>query len=184
MHAKVYARSKDQGLRILMEDHKRQSVEAAREFLLSYKTNDEQFSDSIVTGDKTWVHSTTPEIEEQCHQWKYPESPKLRKFKQRLNTGKVMASAFWDRKRILLCEFMLTEITINADRYCEALKELRHMIENNKMAYSIGDMLTKAVRFHQDNTDLINQSGWETVTHSAYSLDSAPNNYRLFPELK
>ncbi|GFT70603.1 hypothetical protein TNCV_1060051 [Trichonephila clavipes] len=36
-----------------------------------------------------------------------------------------MASIFWDRKGVLLCEFMPRGTTINADRYCETLNKLR-----------------------------------------------------------
>ncbi|KOC58751.1 Histone-lysine N-methyltransferase SETMAR [Habropoda laboriosa] len=54
-------------------------------------------------------------------------------------------------------------------------------------------MLTKGVRFHQDNarphiarvtTDLINKFGLGTVTHPPYCPDIAPSDYHLFPELK
>ena len=54
-------------------------------------------------------------------------------------------------------------------------------------------MLTKGVRFHQDNarphtgrltTDLINQFGWNTLTHPPYTPDLAPSDYHLFPDLK
>ncbi|XP_017791911.1 PREDICTED: histone-lysine N-methyltransferase SETMAR-like [Habropoda laboriosa] len=161
--------------RMLTEDHKRQRVEAAREFLQAYETDGEDFLDSIVTGDET------------C-QWKHPESPKPRKFKQTLSVGKAMASVFWNRKGLLLCEFMPAGTTNNADRYCVTLKNLRRAIQNRKRG-----MLTKGVRFHQDNarpyiarvtTDLINKFGWDTVTHPPYSPDIAPSDYHLFPELK
>jgi hypothetical protein len=50
---------------MLTEDHKRQRVEAAHEFLQAYETDGEEFLDSIVTGDETWVHYTTPEMKQQ-----------------------------------------------------------------------------------------------------------------------
>jgi histone-lysine N-methyltransferase SETMAR len=130
----------------------------------------------------------TPETKQQSRQWKHPESPKPRKFKQTLSAGKVMASVFWDRKGLLLCEFMPAGTTINANRYCETLKNLHSAIQNKRRG-----MLTKGVRFHQDNarphiarvtTDLINKFGWDTVTHPPYSPDIAPSDYHLFPELK
>lgn len=51
--------------RQLTADHKRQRIEAAREFLQAYETDDEEFLDSIVNGDETWVHYTTPETKQQ-----------------------------------------------------------------------------------------------------------------------
>ncbi|GFV62708.1 histone-lysine N-methyltransferase SETMAR [Trichonephila clavipes] len=105
--------------KMLTADHKRQRVEAAQEFLAFHGTTEEEFLDSIVTGDETWVHYTTPETKEQSKQWKHPSSPRAKKFKQILSAGKIMASIFWDRKGVLLCEFMPRGTTINADRYCE-----------------------------------------------------------------
>ncbi|GFS99550.1 histone-lysine N-methyltransferase SETMAR [Trichonephila clavipes] len=80
--------------KMLTADHKRQRVEAAQEFLAFHGTTEEEFLDSIVTGDETWVHYTTPETKEQSKQWKHPSSPRAKKFKQILSAGKIMASIF------------------------------------------------------------------------------------------
>ncbi|UYV83602.1 hypothetical protein LAZ67_23001611 [Cordylochernes scorpioides] len=54
-------------------------------------------------------------------------------------------------------------------------------------------MLTKGVRFHHDNarphtahqtTALIEEFGWELVSHPPYSPDVAPSDFHFFPELK
>ncbi|CAN8031111.1 unnamed protein product [Ixodes persulcatus] len=79
--------------RMLTKDHKRQRVEAAPEFLQAYETEGEEFLDTIVTGDETWVRYTTPEMKP-YRQWKHPESLKPRKFKRTLSAGKVMAGVF------------------------------------------------------------------------------------------
>ncbi|GFS73022.1 histone-lysine N-methyltransferase SETMAR [Trichonephila clavipes] len=174
--------------KMLTADHKRQRVEAAQEFLAFHGTTEEEFLDSIVTGDETWVHYTTPETKEQSKQWKHPSSPRAKKFKQILSAGKIMASSFWDRKGVLLCEFMPRGTTINADRYCETLNKLRRAIQNKRRG-----MLTKGVRFHHDNarphtanrtTALVERFGWEMVSHPPYSPDLAPSDFHLFPELK
>jgi hypothetical protein len=164
-YAKVYARWVP---RMLTEDHKRQRVEAACEYLQAYETNGEEFLDCIVTGDEAWVHYMTPETIQQSRQWNHPESPKPRRFKQTLSAGKVMASVFWERKGLLLCEFMPAGKTMNANHYCETLKNFHRAIQNKRRG-----MLTKGVRFHQDNArpcitrvtnDLINKFGWDTHT--------------------
>jgi len=41
--------------KMLTEDHKRQRIETSREFLSRYAEQGEDFLDSIVTGDETWV---------------------------------------------------------------------------------------------------------------------------------
>jgi len=129
--------------------HKQQWVEAAQEFLQWHETEGEDFLDSIVTGDETWVYYTTPETKEQSKQWRHSSSPKPKKFKQTLSVGKIMACVFWDRKGLLLCEFMPRGTAINGDRYCETLKKLRRAIQNKRRG-----KLTKGVRLHQDNAQL------------------------------
>ncbi|UYV85126.1 hypothetical protein LAZ67_X004640 [Cordylochernes scorpioides] len=62
--------------KMLTEDHERQRVDAAQKFLDCHETDGEEFLDSIVTGDVTWVHYNTPETKEQSKQWKHTSSPK------------------------------------------------------------------------------------------------------------
>ncbi|UYV67486.1 hypothetical protein LAZ67_5000874 [Cordylochernes scorpioides] len=174
--------------KMLTEDHKRQRVDAAQKFLDCHKTDGEEFLDSIVTGDVTWVHHTTPETKEQSKQWKHISSPKPLKFKQTLSAGKIMATVFWNRKSLLFCDFMRQGTTINFDRYCETLKQLRRAIQNKRRG-----MLTKGVRVHHDNaqphtahqtTALIEEFEWELVSHPPYSPDVAPTDFHFFPDLK
>ncbi|UYV81057.1 hypothetical protein LAZ67_19002676 [Cordylochernes scorpioides] len=174
--------------KMLTEDHKRQRVDAAQKFLDCHKTDGEEFLDSIVTGDVTWVHYTTPETKEKSKQWNHISSPKPLKFKQTLSAGKLMATVFWNRKGLLLCDFMRRGTTINSDRYCETLKQLRCAIQNKRRG-----MLTKGVRFHHDNarphtanqtTALIEEFEWELLSHPPYSPDVAPSDFHFFPELK
>lgn len=174
--------------KMLTEDHKRQRVEAAHELLQDHGTHGEEYLDSIVTGDETWVHYLTPETKEQCKQWKHPQSPRSRKFKHTQSAGKVMATVFWDRKGVLLCEFLPNGTTINAARYCETLQKLRRAIQNKRRG-----MLSKGVRLHHDNArphtandtnELIAKFGWGIVKHPPYSPDLAPSDYHLFPHMK
>jgi acyl-CoA thioesterase len=45
-----------------------------------------------------------------------------RKFKQTLSARKLMATAFWDRKGVLMAEFMQEEASVMSEVYCETLK--------------------------------------------------------------
>ncbi|GFT01093.1 histone-lysine N-methyltransferase SETMAR, partial [Nephila pilipes] len=58
--------------KMLTEDNKWKGVEVANEFLQSYETYEQEFLDSIVTGNRIWVHYMTPETKEQSCQWKHP----------------------------------------------------------------------------------------------------------------
>lgn len=99
-----------------------------------------------------------------------------------------MATIFWDRTGVLLVDFMPSEVTINAERYCETLKKLRRAIQNRRRG-----RLTKGVCLLHDNarphvarfmTDLLKDFGWDIVTHPPYSPDLAPSDYHLFTHLK
>ena len=99
-----------------------------------------------------------------------------------------MATVFWDRKGVLLIDFMPAGTTINSDRYGESLKKLRRAIQNRRRG-----KLSNGVRLHHDNarphvsrqtTDLLAQFGWTVVPHPPYSSDLAPSDYHLFPKLK
>jgi hypothetical protein len=49
-----------------------------------------------------------------------PNKPKT--FKQTLSTRKLMATVFWDRKGVLMVEFMQQGTTITSEVYCENTK--------------------------------------------------------------
>uniref|UniRef100_A0A1B6DMM9 Mariner Mos1 transposase n=1 Tax=Clastoptera arizonana TaxID=38151 RepID=A0A1B6DMM9_9HEMI len=49
-----------------------------------------------------------------------------------LSTRKLMATIFWDRRGVLLIDFMALGDTINANAYCETLKKLRWAIQNRR----------------------------------------------------
>jgi len=58
------------------------------------------------------------ETKEQSPQWMHTHSPnKPRKFKQSFANKKLTATVFWDRKGVLLIEFMEPGTTITETRY-------------------------------------------------------------------
>lgn len=118
--------------KMLTPEHREKRVSAAREFLERFQTEGESFLDSIVTGDETWVCHYTPESKRQSLQWRHTHSPSAKKFKVQFSERKIMASVFWDRKGILLVDFMPKGTTINADAYCETLKKLKKKHQRQK----------------------------------------------------
>ena len=128
-----------------------------------------------------------PEMEQQSRQWQHSSLPKPRIFKQAQFAGKVMATVCWDRKGVLLVDFMATGTTINADRYCETLTKLRWAIQNRRRG-----MLSKGISIlydkarphasHQTVT-LLQRFGWD-ITHPPYSPDLALSDFHLFLKLK
>lgn len=174
--------------KMLTEDHKRQRIESSCEVLELYAEEGAVFLDSIVTGDETWVYHFTPESKQQSMEWRHSFSPKKRKFKVKQSARKIMATVFWDRKGVLLIEFMPTGTTINSASYCETLEKLRKAIKNRRPG-----MLTKGVRLLHDNArphvarntkSLLEKFGWDILPHPPYSPDLAPSDYHLFTNLK
>ena len=79
---------------------------SALTFLERYHNEGEDFLDQIVTGDETWVAYVIPESKQQSMEWRHSSSPKKVKLKQTISARKVMCTVFWDRKGVLLVEFL------------------------------------------------------------------------------
>lgn len=174
--------------KLLTERHKKQRMGSALEFCTRYDKDGDQFLSQIVTGDETWVAYDTPESKRQSMEWRHTSSPATVKPKQVLTPRKVMCTVFWDRKGILLIDFLPRGATINKDVYCETLKKLRRAIQNKRRG-----MLTKGVVFIHDNArphtanvtrTLLQGFGWDVFDHPPYSPDLAPSDFHLFLHLK
>ncbi|GFU69757.1 histone-lysine N-methyltransferase SETMAR [Trichonephila clavipes] len=120
--------------------------------------------------------------------WQHRGSPVRTKFKQTLLVRKVMSTMFWDRKGILLIDFLPRGETVNADRYCETLRKLRRAIQNKRSG-----MLTAGVVLLHDNarphmarrtTAVLTEFGWELFHHPLFSPDLAPYDFHVFFHLK
>lgn len=96
---------------------------AALTFVTHYTEGDE-FLDSIVTGDETWVFHHTPESKQQLMEWRHTHSALIKKFKTSTSINRVMVTVFWDRKRVLMVNCMPHGTTVNAAAYCEIQKGL------------------------------------------------------------
>jgi hypothetical protein len=108
---------------MLTDVHKTQRMASALRFLQRYHDEGDVFLDKIVTGNETWVKFVNVETKEESRQWLHTHSPnKPRKFKQSLANRKLIATLFWDRKGVLLIEFMEPETTITLETYCKTLK--------------------------------------------------------------
>jgi len=98
-----------------------------------------------------------------------------------------MCTVFWDRKGVLLVDFLPQGSTINAGVYCDTLKKLHRAIQNKRR-----DMISRGVVMVHDNSrphtaatqNLITTFGWEQFDHPPYSPDLAPNDFHLFLHLK
>jgi histone-lysine N-methyltransferase SETMAR len=99
-----------------------------------------------------------------------------------------MCTVFWDRKHVLLVEFLAQGSTINAGVYGNTLKKLHGAIQNERRG-----MLSRGVVMLHDNArphtaaatqDLITTFGWEQFDHPPYSPDLVPSAFHVFLHLK
>jgi histone-lysine N-methyltransferase SETMAR len=91
-----------------------------------------------------------------------------------------MRRVFWDRKRILLVEFLPQGSTVNAGVYCNILKKWHCEIQNKRRG-----MLSQGVVMLHDNAcphiaatmqDLITTFDWVQLDHGPYSPDLTPSD--------
>lgn len=175
--------------KILTENHKNQRMAASLTFLDSYEKDGDSLLDRIVTGDETWVKHVNCETKLQSMEWGHTTSPKKpRKCLQTLSARKIMATVFWDRKGVLLVDFLERGTTINSARYSQTLENLRRAIQNKRRG-----KLSSQILFLHDNArphtanrtrEVLDAFKWEVFPHPPYSPDLAPSDYHLFPTMK
>jgi hypothetical protein len=106
--------------KMLTDEHKMKRQASALTFLTRYIEQGDDFLSRIVTGNVPWVSHVTPESKQQSMEWRHT-SPNNKKFKQTISTRKIMCSVFWDRKGVLLVEFLpvryVHQMAINGNEY-------------------------------------------------------------------
>jgi len=174
--------------KMLTDEHKQKHLAAAHQFLQRHQIEGDQSFDHIITGDETWISYTNIESKRQSTQWRNSSSLKAKKFKPASSVRKIMATIFWDRKGILLIDFLERGLTINADAYCETARKLRWAIQNKRR----GMLCSGSVLLHDNaqphtaarTAQLFQQFRCEVFDHPPYSPDLAPSDYHLFMHLK
>jgi hypothetical protein len=77
------------------------------EFLGQYRKHGDEFLNHIIICDEVSISFMNVETKQQSKQWMQTHSPnKPKKFTQMLFARKPMATIFWDRKGVLMVEFM------------------------------------------------------------------------------
>ncbi len=116
----------------LSPEYKTNRMAVTLDFLERYKRDVEEMLSMIVRGDETWVHHFTPSTKKKSMVWKEVKEPSPKKFKTVLSSNKVMCTVFWDAKGIIWQEYLLKRTTINAERYCKTLKNLRKAVKRKR----------------------------------------------------
>ena len=144
--------------------------------LKRFRSKEDDFLSCLVTVDETWVHYYEPENKAQSRQSVGPGSPRPKKFKTQPSAGKVMATVFWDAQNIIILDFVAKKSTLTVAYYANLLNQLRTVI--------LLQLDNARVQTCKIAMDAIEQNGYKLIPHPAYSPDSAPSDYFLFPDLK
>ena len=100
-----------------------------------------------------------------------------------------MVCIWWDWKGVLRYEVLLEDQTINSNKYCSQLDQLKAGLDKKCPELA----KRKRILFHQDNTrphvslmtrQKLLQLGWEVLIHPPYSPDIAPSDFHLFRSLQ
>jgi transposase len=122
-----------------------------------------------------------------------PESTHIDRTSQKslhtcLPARKVMAAVFWDRKGVLMVEFMQQGTTMTSEVYCKTPEKPRRAIQNKRcgMLTSVVVLLRGNVRLHTAARTrlLLEHCSWELFVHPPYTPDLAPSYYHMFTYLK
>ena len=102
------------------------------------------FLKQIVTGDEKWILYNN--VERKRSSGKQNEPPPTTP-KPSLHPKKVMLCIWWDWKRVLYYELLPENQTINSNKYCSQLDQLKAAL-NEKSPELVN---RKHIIFHQDN---------------------------------
>jgi hypothetical protein len=112
----------------LADEQKNLRMGICMEVLCRYQTDGEGFLEQIATGDETWCRHFDPATKRMSQELRHPGSPRPKKAWSSAAAGKVMLTVFVDIHGPLLLEWMPVGATINAQRYCDTLQNLRRTI--------------------------------------------------------
>ena len=140
------------------------------------------FLKQIVTGDEKWILYNNVERK---RSWGKRNEPPPTTPKASLHPKKVMLCIWWDWKGVLYYELLLENQTINSNKYCAQLDQLKVAIDKKHPEV----VNRKCIIFHQDNArrhvslmtrQKLLQLGWEVMIHPPYSSDIVPSDFHLF----
>lgn len=144
------------------------------------------FLKRLMTSDESYVLYETPHHR---NEWSLKGLKPSSFPKGGLHPKKIMLCIWWDSEGIIYREFMKQNTTVNADKYCAQLLEVRKALLLKRPAL----INRNNVVFQHDNArphvanktrDLLKVFDWQVLPHPPYSPDIAPSDFHLFLHLK
>ena len=151
--------------------------------------NDDNFWNTIIMVDKSWVYGYDPETKVQSSQWKTPPSPRPKKARMSQSNVKSLLTIFFNSKGIVHHKFAPPGQRVNKEYYHDVLRRLRDAIRRKRPEmHASGEW-----KLHHDNApahtahlvpQFLAKHGVPQVGQPSYSPDMAPCDFFLFPKIK
>lgn len=146
------------------------------------------FLNRLVTGDEKWI-----QYDNVCNGNELGNRGinAINLPKAGLHPQKVILSIWWGCKRVIFFELLPVGETINSNKYCQQLYNLKAVIDEKCPILAN----RKGVVFHHDNARLqrshfnanatqTRELNWDLLLHPPYSPDIASSDYHLFQSLE
>ena len=117
---------------MLSEENKHNRVIDSEAILALFYRNPDEFLRRYITVDETWIHDYTPETKEQSKQWVFEGERVPKKAKTLKSSVKVMATVFWDARRIIYTDYLKKGQTITGAYYASLLHRLSQEIKEKR----------------------------------------------------
>lgn len=150
------------------------------------KNTHNPFLKNLMTSDESYILYETPH---RRNEWSLVGSKPGYFAKAGLHPKKVMLCIWWDSEGVIYREFLPPNKTVDSDKYCEQLLEVRKALIKKRPAI----INRSKVVFQHDNArphvskktqELLEVLNWEVLPHPPYSPDIAPSDFHLFLHLK
>ena len=145
------------------------------------------FQVHIITGDEMWCHHYRLESKQQSTERQHVNSPLEEKFKMQPSVVKVMCTVFWDRKEVILLDFLKSGQSINFDHNIAMLSKLKAQTSEvkpeNKTAFLLqhdNAWSHTSLKTVEHITNLV----WIVLSHPLYSLDFVLPKFHPFGPMK
>ena len=97
-----------------------------------------------------------------------------------------MSNVFWDRKGVILLNFLEPKQTISSDLYITTLTKLKARSTRVTPEMTTFLLQLNNVRFHSSlkTVERIASPGWAALLHPSHRPEFVPSAFHLFPSMK
>ncbi len=120
------------------------SANCCQQCLKQYQKEGNAYLSHLVASDETWVHHFTPLSKQASLTWKHFGSSRETKVQLQQSANNAMMTLFFDTVGPILVEYLPHGVTVNADRYWNALMQLHINLKNCRL----GKMSVKPILLH------------------------------------